>query len=83
MLVWGLSYFPSLLTWGRRFAPEQLALAGIVVWQLGTPTALVWFLLLVAALLRLLIIGEWLTARLRARSAAVAAITATNTGARV
>ena len=71
-LAWGMSFFPALLTWGRRVAPEQFALAGGVLWLCGGWVAFVLFLLAIAVLARFIIFGRLFTAWLRRRPATVA-----------
>ncbi len=65
VLIWVMSFFPSLLAWGRWFAPEQFALAGGGVWLAGGPVLVVLFLLLVAVLARIMGAGQWVGSHLR------------------
>jgi hypothetical protein len=79
LLVWSLSYFPTLLIWCRRFVPEQFALAGGAAWLLPAPLLVVVSLLLIAVLARGLIVGRRLSARLL-RPAVPSAATSVKTG---
>jgi hypothetical protein len=80
--IWGLSFFPSLLLWGRRFVPEQIALAGSVAWLVGWPMTVVLFVLLAAALGRVLVVGSWLSPYLRRPAALTAASSKTGSSVR-
>ena len=70
VFIWWLSFFPALLPWGQRFLPEQFAVAGGVVWLVGWPLAVMWFLLLAAVLIRIIRVGVWLGPHLRRQAAA-------------
>src|SRR5205807_2613407 len=62
--VWFLAWSPLLLGWARAFWPELLALAGAAGWSLAGPTFVVLFLVLLGAVGRLLLAGQWLRRRL-------------------
>jgi hypothetical protein len=63
--AWGLSYFPQAAAWAQRLWPEQLALLGLLGWQLFGFELAAAGLILLGVGSRLLLTGRWLVARLR------------------
>jgi hypothetical protein len=62
--AWFLAWSPFLLARARAVWPELLALVGVAGWSLAGPTFVVLFLVVLGAVGRLLLAGQWLRRRL-------------------